>query len=401
MSLAAEISLLPRIVSLDDHVMEPPRLWQERLPRKYIDVGPRVERRRFRSMLLKGGQFKPDYDDDGPLEGDVWLYEDKEMPIAVNWTAAGLPYSEHNTGPNTFDQMQPGAYIPAERVKAMDRDGVEAQMCFPNAFVRFCGQTFAEASDRELALLCVRAYNDWIVEVWCGEQDGRQIPLCIVPLWDVNLAAAEIRRNAARGVRAVTFSEMPPYLGLPSIHSGHWEPLFKACDETSTIIAMHIGSGSKLTTTSEDAPQGLINALTFNTALLATADWLLSGVLVRFPNLRLLFAEAQIGWVPFLLERLDRTHTVASAWGEFDLPELPSTYFHRQCFCTFFDDPHGLRSLDEVGKVNAMFETDYPHNDSTYPYSMKRVEEFSSLLSGQDLERVVRGNAIALMGLDL
>jgi predicted TIM-barrel fold metal-dependent hydrolase len=392
---------LPLIVSLDDHVMEPPHVWQERLPAKYRAVGPRVERRRFSSMVLKGGVFRPVYADDGALEGDVWLYEDVEMPIAVNLTAAGLDYSEHNTGPNTFDKMRPGAYIPSERLKDMDLDGVEAEMCFPNAFVRFCGQTFTEAKDRELALLCVKAYNDWIVEEWCGEQPGRQIPNCIVPLWDADLAAAEVHRNAARGVRAVAFSEAPTYLGLPSIHSGSWEPFFRACDETGTLLTMHIGSGSKLTTTSDDAPQGLINALTFNTALLAVADWIFSGALVRYPNLRLLFAEAQIGWVPFLLERFDRTRTVAAAWGEFDLPELPSFYFHRQCYCTFFDDPHGLRSLAEVGFDNAMFETDFPHNDSTFPHSRRRVAEFAEIVDAELLHKIVRGNAIKLMGLDL
>jgi predicted TIM-barrel fold metal-dependent hydrolase len=392
---------LPRIVSLDDHVMEPPELWQNRLPRKYLDVGPRVERRRFSGMELKGGVFKPVYDPEGPMEGDVWLFEDLVLPIAKNWTAAGLDYAEHSTDPNTFDQMRPGAYEIGARLKDMDIDGVEAQMCFPNAFVRFCGQTFTEAKDRELGLVCVKTYNDWIIEEWCGESGGRQIANCIVPLWDADLAAAEVRRNAARGAKAVAFSEMPSYLNYPSIHTDFWEPFFEACAETGTVISMHIGSGSRLTTTSADAPQGLINVLTFNTALLAVADWLFSGVLVRHPELQLLFAEAQIGWVPFLLERADRSREVAAAWGEFDLPELPSTYFHRQCHCTFFDDPHGLRSLAEVGYDNAMFETDFPHNDSTFPHSMKRVEEFSSILDEDLLEKVVRGNAIKLMGLSL
>ena len=117
----------------------------------------------------------------------------------------------------------------------MDTNWTQASLCFPN-FPRFCGQTFLEASDRELALLCVRAYNDWMVEEWCGASDGRLVPLCLVPLWDPQLAAAEVERNAARGVRAVCFSEIPAYLGLPSIHSGEWDPFFAACEATGTVL---------------------------------------------------------------------------------------------------------------------------------------------------------------------
>ena len=115
----------------------------------------------------------------------------------------------------------------------MDINWVEASLSFPT-FPRFCGQTFLEAKDRELAEACVYAYNDWMVEEWCGDSGGRLIPLTLIPLWDADLAAAEVRRNAARGVRAVCFSEIPPHLGLPSIHTGYWDPFFVACEETQT-----------------------------------------------------------------------------------------------------------------------------------------------------------------------
>ena len=112
----------------------------------------------------------------------------------------------------------------------MDANHIEAALCFPT-FPRFCGQTFTEAKDKELGLLCVKAYNDWMVEEWCGDSGGRLIPLCLIPLWDAELAAAEVRRNAERGVRAVCFSEIPPFLGLPSVHDPdhYWDPFFRAC----------------------------------------------------------------------------------------------------------------------------------------------------------------------------
>src|SRR5690606_33157948 len=136
-------------------------------------------------------------------------------------------------------------YDQKARLEDIDVNWVEASLSFPT-FPRFCGQTFLEASDRELASLCVTAYNDWMVEEWSANTGGRLIPLTIVPLWDPVAAAAEVRRNAERGVRALAFSEIPYHLGLPSIHDKeHWEPLWQACEETSTVVCMHIGSSSK------------------------------------------------------------------------------------------------------------------------------------------------------------
>src|SRR4029450_4233654 len=109
-------------------------------------------------------------------------------------------------------------------------------------FPRCCGQTFKEADDKELALACVRAYNDWMVEEWCDPSIGLNIPLCIMPLWDTQLAVEEIQRNADRGVRAVCFSELPTRLDLPSIHTGHWDPVFQVCNDTGVTLGMHLCS---------------------------------------------------------------------------------------------------------------------------------------------------------------
>src|SRR5215475_3458981 len=121
-----------------------------------------------------------------------------------------------------------------------------------------------------------------MVEEWCGDSGGRLIPLIIVPLWDVELAALEVRRNAARGVHAVCFSEIPPHLGLPSIHTGAWSPFFAACTETDTVVCMHIGSSSKMPATSPDAPAAVQATLSFNNAMASMSDFLFSGVLVDY-----------------------------------------------------------------------------------------------------------------------
>lgn len=171
-------------------------------------------------------------------------------------TAVGYDRDEIKLEVITYEQMRPGSFSVPDRLADMDVNHVQSALCFPT-FPRFCGQTFTEAKDRELGLLGVRAYNDWMVEEWCGpEANGRLIPLTLIPLWDARLAAAEVRRNAARGVRAVAFSEIPPHLGLPSIHTDEWDPFLEACNETGTVIAMHIGSSSRMPSTSADAPLG-------------------------------------------------------------------------------------------------------------------------------------------------
>ena len=284
----------------------------------------------------------------------------------------------------------------------MDVNGVEAQLAFPN-YPRFCGQLFMRGKDRELALLCVRAYNDWMVEEWCGGSGGRLIPLCLVPLWDAELAAEEVRRNAARGVRAVAFSELPPYLGLPSIYSGYWDPLFTACAETGTVLAMHIGSGTKTPQTSDDAPEAVASTIIFGNSVASLTDFLLSGVLHRFPDLKLMYAEAQIGWIPYLLERVDDVWETHRGWSHSQLhcPERPSTYYQRQVYSCFFKDPVGVDLLDRVGADHVVFETDYPHQDGTWPWSRQAAAQQFGHLDDATIRKIARGNAISLLGLDL
>jgi predicted TIM-barrel fold metal-dependent hydrolase len=305
--------------------------------------------------------------------------------------------------PVTYEEMRKGCWDQASRLADMDANHTEASLCFPT-FPRFCGQTFTEAKDRELALLCVKAYNDWMVEEWCGGAGaGRLIPLIIVPLWDAELAAAEVRRNAARGVHAVAFSEIPPFLDLPSIHSGEWEPFFKACAETDTVINMHIGSSSRMPATSPDAPAGVQATLSFNNAMGSLADWIFSGVLVRYPTLKLAYSEGQMGWIPYALERADSVWKEFRGWA-FDkdaVPEPPSHYFRRQVFACFFRDNFGLKNLADVGVDNVTFETDYPHSDSTWPDTKQVFTDMVSKLDDDVVYKLARGNAIRMLSLDL
>jgi predicted TIM-barrel fold metal-dependent hydrolase len=395
------IERIPPIVDLDAHVVEPPDVWSARLPATYRDVGPRI-------LYLPPGQPKLDgggYIEEPGTEGDPvawWAYEDHRYSVKRLIAAAGYPAEEITMQGVTFDQMRPGCWQPGARLADMDVNGVEAQLAFPN-YPRFCGQLFLRGTDRRLALLCVRAYNDWMVEEWCGPSGGRLIPLCLVPLWDAGLAAEEVRRNAARGVPAVAFSELPPYLGLPSIYSGYWDPLFTACAETGTVLAMHIGSGTKTPQTSDDAPEAVASTIIFGNSVASLTDFLLSGVLHRFPELELMYAEAQIGWIPYLLERVDDVWETHRGWSHSQLhcPERPSTYYHRQVYSCFFKDPVGVDMLDRVGADHVVFETDYPHQDGTWPFSRQAAAQQFGHLDDATIRKIARGNAIALLGLDL
>ncbi|MET0150889.1 MAG: amidohydrolase family protein, partial [Acidimicrobiales bacterium] len=285
---------IPMIISVDDHVVEPAHLWQTWLPEKHRADAPYVERHGLGGLKYVGGTtYEYELTDDGP-PCDIWFYEGKMYPHKRHVASVGFERDDMTLSPITYDEMRPGCYEPKARVDDMVLNHVEASLSFPT-FPRFCGQTFAEARDKDLAMACVRAYNDWMVDEWCGDSDGALIPLCLIPLWDIEAAAAEIHRNAARGVRAVCFSEIPPKLGLPSIHTGQWDPFFLACQETQTVVCMHIGSSSQMPATSPDAPPAVAATLSFNNAMASLSDFLFSGVLVRFPTLTLAYSEGQIG----------------------------------------------------------------------------------------------------------
>ncbi len=400
---AVAVPVIPRIISVDDHVVEPAHLWQKWLPEKYRDAGPRVERHRIGGLVYKGGlnyEYELDPADGSGHVCDIWFYEGGMYPHKRHVAAVGFARDDMTLTPISYDEMRRGCWDPAARLLDMDIDHVEKSLAFPT-FPRFCGQTFTEAKDRELGLECVYAYNNWMVDEWCGDSGGRLIPLCLIPLWDADLAAAEVRRNAARGVHAVCFSEIPTHLGLPSIHSGFWDPFFKACSETHTTINMHIGSSSKMPAASPDAPAAVNAALSFNNSFASLTDFLFSGVFIRFPELKVAYSEGQMGWVPYLLERADDVWVQHRAWGgvKDTIPNPPSTYYYDHVFTCFFRDRHGLENLHIIGEDNITFETDYPHTDSSWPDTLSIAEKMFVGLTDEQIYKAVRGNAIRMLSL--
>lgn len=395
---------LPKIISVDDHVIEPAGVWADRLPKKYLESGPRIVRAPVKEMEFVGGKFTAIPDDLGAAGDPVdwWFYEELRRPLLRLDTSVGYAREDITLKGITYQDMRPGSFLVPDRLTDMDINHVEASLCFPT-MPRFCGQTFTEASDKELALLCVRAYNDWMVDEWCGPSGGRLIPLIIVPLWDPMLAADEVRRNAERGVHAVCFSEIPPNLGLPSIHDkdGYWLPFFEACNEAKVTINMHIGSGSKMPSTSPDAPPAVGSTLTFANCCFSMVDWLMSGLFNKYSDLKIAYSEGQIGWIPYILERADTVWRENRGWGGIadKVLQPPSELFRDHVYGCFFDDPHGVRSIAEIGIDNVTYETDYPHSDSTWPHSLKIAEEQTAGLPDDIVYKVLRGNAIEMLSL--
>ncbi|MGB1532295.1 MAG: amidohydrolase family protein, partial [Acidimicrobiales bacterium] len=375
-------------------------VWQDRMPSKHKELAPKIVIAPQGEMTLNDGVWL-----ETPGTGDKmaawWHFENKRYQIKQMVACPGIPPEEVTMEGVTYDDIAPGCYDPIARLADMDINHVEASLCFPN-YPRFCGQLFSEADDLELGLLCVQAYNDWMIDEWCGSSGGRLIPLCIVPLWDAELAAKEIYRVAEKGCRAVAWSELPAWLGRPGLHGDFWDPFLKACEETQTVICMHIGSGTKTVQTSPEAPTVVTANLIVCNSAASMIDWIFSGKFEQFPNLKLLYAESQIGWIPYFIERADdtwRTHQWAQ--GEKRIPKPPSHYYKKHVYSCFFKDTVGIDLLDRIGEDNVLFETDYPHQDGTFPNTLAIAEELFGHLEQETIDKIARNNAIKLFGLTI
>jgi predicted TIM-barrel fold metal-dependent hydrolase len=362
------------LVSVDDHVVEPPDVFEGHLPEKWRDVAPRMVRR-----------------DDGT---DVWLYEGKEIVnIGLN-AVAGRPPDEYGMEPTSLHEMRPGCYDIHERVRDMDANGLLGSMCFPS-FPNLCGQLFARSKNKEAALPILKAYNDWHVEEWCGTYPGRFIPLMIPPIWDPQEMAAEVHRMAAKGCHAVSFSENPEKLKLPSFHSDHWDPFWQACSDEGTIVCLHIGSSSQLVITAQDAPIDVLITLQPMNIVQCAADLMWSRVIREFPDLRISLSEGGIGWIPYFLERLDWIYTRHHYWTGQDFgSQLPSEVFRERIVTCFIDDPTGVLIRDRVGIDTICWEADYPHSDSTWPTSPEFLMKSLDGVPDDEINKLTHLNAM-------
>jgi predicted TIM-barrel fold metal-dependent hydrolase len=392
---------LPPIISVDDHILEPRTLWQDELPASQRDRAPRVVREKI-SLHFAGGHYGFTRDAPDGKWCDLWIYDDLMLPTGLLHAAAGIPPEEQHNIPAVYEDFRDGTHDKKARLADMDVNHVEAAINYPNTFPRFAGQGFAERADKDLALRCIQIYNDWMIDEWCGgDGRGRLIPLTLVPLWDPKLAAVEAQRCADKGSFAVAFSENPSKLGFASLYSGEWDVLWDVCSATNTTVSMHIGSSSTMPSTSPDAPLATTMSLSSQNAQGSLCDWVFSKSLSRFPALKIAFAESQIGWMPYQLDRMDIVAR-ESATGGVELEQPPSELVKGRVFGCVFDDQHGLNSRDAVGLEHILFETDYPHTDGTWPDSRGVAHRLCARANMDEREcyEFLRGNAIRCYGLD-
>jgi predicted TIM-barrel fold metal-dependent hydrolase len=362
------------VISVDDHIVEPPDTFTGRLSAKFADRGPRVERQ------------------DG---ADVWVYDDQAFPNVGFNAVVGRPVREYSFEPTRFEDMRRGAWDIHARVADMDLSGIYASLCFPSFLPGFAGQRIQlSTKDSELALATVRAWNDWNIEAWSGAYPDRMIPCQLPYLLDPEIGAQEIYRNAERGFKAVTFSEAPHLLGLPSLHTGHWDPVMRACAETGTVVNLHIGSSGTSPSTSDDAPPDVTGVLFFGYAMFAAVDWLYSRIPVRYPELKISLSEGGIGWVPALVDRLNHMlsyHEMYGTWAGIDL--TPAEVLLRNFYFCAVEDPSTFALRDVIGVDHIFLEQDYPHCDSTWPRTQQVIGNEIGGLPEADVRRMTWQNA--------
>lgn len=365
------------VISADDHIVEPKNTFEGRMPAKFADRAPHVVRKD---------------------NADVWVYDGKEIPNVGFNAVVGRPVDEWGFEPARFEDMRRGAWDIHERVKDLDLSGIYASLCFPSFLPGFGGQRLQlSTKDPELALAAVRAWNDWHIEDWAGPYPDRIIPCQIPYMLDPEIGAQEVYKNAERGFKAMTFTEGPHALGLPSLHTGHWDPIMRACEETGTVLNLHIGSSGTSPSTSDDAPPDVAGVLFFGYSMFAAVDWLYSKIPVRFPNIKIALSEGGIGWVPALLDRLDHMATYHQMYGTWEGINIsPADVFQRNFYFCAVEDPSSFVLRHRIGIDHIMVEQDYPHCDSTWPRTQTVLEHEVGGLPAEDIRKITWENASKL-----
>jgi predicted TIM-barrel fold metal-dependent hydrolase len=363
------------LISVDDHIAEPADMFENHVPDKFKDRAPHVvtDERGFQQW---------------------WYGEKKGRNLGLN-AVAGKPREMFNVNPSSYDDMRPGCYNVHARVRDMSAGGQLAGLNFPN-WTGFSGQVLNEGPDLELNEVMIKAYNDWHIDEWCAAYPERFIPCGILPLFDVEKAAREVVRLARKGCHAVTFSENPAALRMPSIHSGHWDPLFAACSAQGTVLCLHVGSSSKAASTSPDAPPSVPMSLSSTASIYSLGDLMWADFWWRFPELRFSLTEGDIGWIPYFLQRAEHIQTRHSGWTAHTFPDGggPSDVFRERVICCFINDPVGVSLIDHFNIDNVCWESDYPHSDSSWPQAPEVNQTQFASLADEQVDKITHRNAM-------
>jgi predicted TIM-barrel fold metal-dependent hydrolase len=372
-----------QLISSDSHVSEPPDLWVQRIDTKYRDRAPHV-------VLNPEGQ-----------EGAYLVYEGyPPHNLAVGLGAGRTPEELAaflKTG--TYADARPGGWDPAQRLPDMELDGVEAEVLYTTLGFRLFW-----LKDAGLQQACFRVYNDWLAE-YCNYAPRRLKGLALISLYDPKEGAQELARCAKLGLKGAMIWCSPP--ADQPYSSPLYDPFWAAAQDLDMPVSLHAITGMERIPWEYGVEQRAMRpTVTPHEIEKSFSILILSGVLERFPRLKIVSAENNCGWLPYYLQRVDRAFSrfgpsgTVTPWPT-KLTLKPSEYFQRQMYCTFIDDPFGVASRHWIGVDNVMWSSDYPHTASTWPRSRAVIERDFKDVSEEEKWKIVRGNVAKLYGFDL
>ncbi len=372
-----------QLISSDSHVSEPPDLWVERIDTKYRDRAPRV-------VLNPEGQ-----------EGAYLVYEGyPPHNLAIGLGAGRTPEELAaflKTG--TYADARPGGWDPAQRLPDMELDGVEAEVLYTTLGFRLFW-----LKDAGLQRACFRVYNDWLA-AYCSYAPRRLKGLALISLYDPKEGAQELERCAKLGLKGAMIWCSPP--ADQPYSSEIYEPFWAAAQDLDMPVSLHAITGMERIPWEYGAEKrAMRQTVTPHEIEKSFSILILSGVLERFPRLKIVSAENNCGWLPYYLQRMDRGFArfgpsgTVTPWPT-KLTLKPSEYFRRQMYCTFIDDSFGVASRHWIGVDNVMWSSDYPHTASTWPHSRDIIERDFKDVSEVEKRKIVRENVAQLYGFDL
>ncbi len=376
-----------RVISADNHLLEPPNLFVDRVPARYKDQAPRIVR--------------------GKDGGDGWSL-DGSIPESTISLGGGLgsvnPGERIRIAPRglRWEEVRPGNYDGAAHIKDMMADGIDAAVVYPQMVYR----AYTGLKDRDLGLECLKAFNDWLLDDFCAADTNRLIGMCMVP-WEhpIEVVTAELERVLKKGARAVFL----PYTMDPPIWHPHWDPMWQLISDASAVASMHLRFGGTRAP-GPALPPGFkaswlstaSTAAGYFCAIPPLTDLIYTGLFERFPTLKFVHAEVDWGWVPFWAEIMDQVVRQHGYWADWPMQRKPSEYIGRNVFVTGLDDVEGFRQAcigNPVVARAAMFSIDYPHEITLFGQTQKILNELSDGLDPTVKHAILAGTAMSLYNL--
>ena len=387
-----------QVISADDHVVEPPDVFQRRLPSHLRQKAPTVQR----------------FGDE-----DKWVVGDKVLAgTGANKANLKTPHDKRGlVGLVNYDTCQPGIWQPEARLRDYDADGKDGAVLYSDFLPGFTGNPFwSLAHDPELRLACLKAWNDWLIDDFCAVDSQRLVPLALPPVWDINEAVKEVKRCASKGHPGVLIGGVLDIFGYPTFFEPHWDPLWAAIQEADMVVAVHQQS-AMLDRRNAFRPDGwsaedrkdlrglpLANIVWHvSNTLIPLIDMLSCGMLERFPRLKITLGEGGVGWIPYVIGQADFFWARNKSWIKPDLTMPPSEYWRRQCSAAFWYEQIDDYIIRQLGVDNIMWEDDYPHQltDNAIDQGSAGYIEYSLqwIKDPQIRHKILAGNAVRLFNL--